>query len=38
MDKTLIFANIPGQSGPGSNANKGVFRIPQSFNLSGTSP
>ena len=33
----LVLFN-PGQSGPGSNENKGVLRIPQSSNTAGTSP
>ncbi len=33
----LVLFN-PGQSGPGSNGNKGVLRIPQSSNTAGTSP
>ena len=28
----------PGQSGPGSNGNEGVLRIPQSSSIAGTSP
>ena len=28
----------PGQSGPGSNSNEGVLRIPQSPSITGTSP
>ena len=31
-------ATIPGQSGPGSDGNKGVLRIPQSSRIAGTSP
>ena len=38
MDRTLTGAIIPGQSGPGSDVNKGVFRIPQTSNITGTSP
>ena len=34
----LSGATIPGQSGPGSNGNEGVFRIPQSSSITGTSP
>ena len=34
----LSGAPIPGQSGPGSNGNEGVLRIPQSSNITGTSP
>ena len=29
---------MPGQSGPGSNGNEGVLRIPQSPSITGTSP
>ena len=29
---------MPGQSGPWSDGNKGVLRIPQSSNITGTSP
>ena len=31
-------ATTPGQSGPGSDGNKGVVRIPQSSSTAGTSP
>ena len=31
-------ATTPGQSGPGSNGNEGVLRIPQSSSTAGTSP
>ncbi len=34
----LSGATTPGQSGPGSNGNEGVLRIPQSSNTAGTSP
>ena len=34
----LSGATIPGQSGPGSNGNEGVLRIPQSSSITGTSP
>ena len=34
----LSGATTPGQSGPGSNSNKGVLRIPQSYSIAGTSP
>ena len=30
-------ATIPGQSGPGSNGNEGVFRIPQNSRITGAS-
>ena len=29
---------MPGQSGPGSNGNEGVLRIPQSHSINGISP
>ena len=29
---------MPGQSGPGSNGNEGVLRIPQGPSITGTSP
>ena len=35
---TKIGATIPGHSGPGSDGNKGVLRIPQSSSITGTSP
>ena len=38
MDKTLPGANSPGQSGPGSNGNEWLLRIPQSSSITGTSP
>ena len=34
----LSGATTPGQSGPGSDGNEGVLRIPQSSNTAGTSP
>ena len=34
----LSGATTPGQSGPGSDDNKGVFCIPQSSSIAGTSP
>ena len=34
----LSGVTTPGQSGPGSDGNKGVFRIPQSSCITGTSP
>ena len=34
----LSGATIPGHSGPGSNGNEGVLRIPQSASITGTSP
>ena len=38
IDKTLSGTTTPGQSGPGSNYNEGVLRIPQSSSVTGTSP
>ena len=38
MDRALSGATTPGQSGPGSDGNEGVLRIPQSSNTAGTSP
>ena len=38
IDRNIIRCFTPGQSGPGSNGNKGVLHIPQSSSLSGTSP
>ena len=38
MDRALSDATTPGQSGPGSNGNEGVLRIPQSPSITGTSP
>ena len=37
MDRALSGATIPDQSGPGSNDNEGVLRIPQSPSITGTS-
>ena len=37
MNRTLSGTTTPGQSGPGSNGNKGVLRIPQSCSITGTS-
>ena len=34
----LSGATTPGKSGPGSNGNEGVVRIPQSSSIAGTSP
>ena len=34
----LSGATTPGQSGPGSDANTGVLRIPQRSSIAGTSP
>ena len=38
LDKTLSAATTPDQSGPGSDGNEGVLRIPQSSSITGTSP
>ena len=38
IDQTLSGATTSGQSGPGSDSNEGVFRIPQSSNITGASP
>ena len=38
IDRALTGATILGQSGPGSNSNKGVLYIPQSSSITGTSP
>ena len=38
IDKTLSGATTPGHSGPGSDGNKEVFRIPQNSSITGTSP
>ena len=38
IDKTLLDATTPGQSGPGMDGNKEVFRIPQSSSITGTLP
>ena len=38
IDRALSGATISGQSGPGSNGNEGVFCIPQSSSITGTSP
>ena len=38
IDRTLSGATTPGQSGPKSDSNKGVLRIPQSSIITGTSP
>ena len=37
LDRALSGAIIPGQSRHGSNDNEGVFRIPQSSSITGTS-
>ena len=38
LDRTQSGATTPVQSGPESNGNEGVMRIPQSYNIAGTSP
>ena len=38
IDTTLSGDTTVGQIGPGSDGNKGVFRIPQSSSMTGTSP
>ena len=38
MDKTLSGATTPEQSRSGSDGNEEVLRIPQSSNITGTSP
>ena len=38
IDKTLLGAATPGQSGPASDGNKEVFCVPQSFSITGASP
>ena len=38
MDRTLSGATSPCQSGPASDGNEGVLCIPQSSNITGTSP
>ena len=38
IDRTLLGATTPGQSGLGSNGNKEVFCIPQSSRITGASP
>ena len=35
---TLSGATTPGQSGPANDGNEGVFRIPKSSSITGTSP
>ena len=37
LDRTLSGATTSGQSGPGSNGNKGVLCIPQSSSITGAS-
>ena len=38
IDRALLSATTPGQSGPGSNGNEAVLRITQSPSIAGTSP
>ena len=38
IDRTLLGALIPGQSGPGKNGNKGVLSILQNYIIAGASP
>ena len=38
IDRPLSIATTPGQSEPESDGNEGVLHIPQSSNLTGTSP
>ena len=38
MDRALSGATTLGQSGPGSDGNEGVFRIPQNSSTAGTLP
>ena len=38
IDRTQSGANTMSQSGPGSDRNEGVLRIPQSSSITGTSP
>ena len=38
IDRTLSSATTPSQSGPASNGNEAVLRIPQSSSITGTSP
>ena len=37
-DNTLLSATTPGQSGPGSTGNEGVFYIPHILSFTGASP
>ena len=37
-DRAVSGATILGQSGPGSNGNERMLRIPQNSNITGTSP
>ena len=38
IDRALLGATTPGQSGPWSDSNEEVIRIPQSPSITGTSP
>ena len=38
IDRALSGANTPGQSWPGRDDDEGVFHIPQSSSITGTSP
>ena len=38
IDRTLLGAITPGQSGPGSDGNEEVLCIPQSTSITGASP
>ena len=38
IDRTLSGATTPDECGPSSNDNEGVFRIPQTFCITGVSP
>ena len=38
IDRALSDATYPSQSGPASNGNEGVVRIPQSSSIAGSSP
>ena len=38
IDRNLSGTTTPGQSGPGSDSNEGVLRIPQTPSITGTSP
>ena len=38
IDRTPSGNTTPGKSGPGSDGNEGVLRIPQSSSITGTSP
>ena len=37
IDRALSGATTPGQSGPGSDGNEGVLRIPPNSSITGTS-